>query len=73
MRFVVRTVGGMVGALIITYLLTRLVGWLARRWLDGRTSAFVAFGAVLVFALAMGSTTGGLAWALVPNVRSPSM
>lgn len=52
--------GALTGALLITLLLTRVVGALARKKTEARTAAFVAFGVVLALTLGIGSMTMGL-------------
>ncbi len=58
-------VGSYVGGLLITLLLTRLVRWLVRGQVKGKASALIAAGAVLAFALGLGSLTMGFVDAFV--------
>ncbi|UCG63147.1 MAG: hypothetical protein JSV52_07670 [Candidatus Zixiibacteriota bacterium] len=75
-------IGQYIGGLIITYLLTRLVRSIAKKRTNEKTASLVAFGVVLLIALAITSQTMGISqgiavylpclilWLIVDMVRA---
>jgi len=78
-------IGQLIGALIITFALTRLVKWALGKKVDANTKAFLAFTIVVLFALGLASHTMGfweafltyvpalLIWLLMDLIRARNM